>query len=118
MVSGDTVVSRDALRDAYGLADGARVAFEKAAASFDAILSPSAVGEAPEGLASTGGFGLNGGWTLLHGPVVNVPGFCGRDGMPVGVTLAGARFTDRRLLAVAALLASVFTPSMTGPLAP
>ena len=110
MVSGDTVVSRDALRDAYGLADDARAAFEKAAAGFDAILAPSAVGEAPEGLASTGGFGLNGGWTLLHAPVVNVPDFRGGRGMPVGVTLAGARFADRRVLAVAGLLARALTP--------
>jgi Asp-tRNA(Asn)/Glu-tRNA(Gln) amidotransferase A subunit family amidase len=110
MVAGDTVVSRDALRGAYGLADKARVAFETAAAGFDAVLAPSAVDEAPVGLASTGGFGLNGGWTLLHGPVVNVPGLRGGHGMPVGVTLAGARFTDRRVLAVAELLARALTP--------
>ena len=110
IVSGDTVVSRDALHDAYGLADKVRTAFETAATGFDAVLAPSTVGEAPEGLASTGGFGLNGGWTLLHGPVVNVPGFRGGHGMPVGVTLAGARFTDRRVLAVAGLLARALTP--------
>jgi Asp-tRNA(Asn)/Glu-tRNA(Gln) amidotransferase A subunit family amidase len=106
MVSGEDVVSRRALTDAYGLADKARVAFQIAATGFDAILAPSAVGEAPEGLASTGGFGLNGGWTLLHGPVVNVPGFGGGHGLPIGVTLAGARFTDRRVLAVAESLAT------------
>jgi Asp-tRNA(Asn)/Glu-tRNA(Gln) amidotransferase A subunit family amidase len=113
MVSGDTVVSREALRGAYGLADKARVAFEAAATGFDAVLAPSAVGEAPKGLGSTGGFGLNGGWTLLHGPVVNVPGFRGSHGMPVGVTLAGARFNDRRVLAVAELLARALIPWTT-----
>jgi Asp-tRNA(Asn)/Glu-tRNA(Gln) amidotransferase A subunit family amidase len=40
-------------------------------------------------------------WTLLHVPCVNIPGFRGPNGMPVGVTLTGPRFTDRQLLAVA-----------------
>ena len=105
MVAGESAVSRDALRTACDAAAAARVAFDHAARGLDAILAPSAVGEAPVGLASTGGFGLNGAWTLLHGPVINIPGATGRNGLPVGVTLAGARFADRQILKVAARLA-------------
>ena len=93
------------LCQAYNRAGPLRIAFDATAARFDAILAPSAVGEAPAGLESTGGYGLNGGWTLLHGPVVNAPFGSGGHGLPIGVTLAGARFADRRILAVARLLA-------------
>ena len=68
----------------------------------DAILTPSAPGEAPLGLTSTGSPVFNHLWTLLHLPCVNVPGLTGPSGMPVGVQLVGARGNDAALLAIAA----------------
>jgi amidase len=67
----------------------------------DAILTPSAPGEAPLGLTSTGSPIFNHLWTLLHLPCVNVPGLTGPSGMPVGVQLVGARGSDAALLAIA-----------------
>ncbi|KAI1818314.1 amidase [Poronia punctata] len=75
---------------------------------YDAIITPSTLGEAPLGLESTGSPAYNSMWTALHTPVVNVPGFDGVNNMPVGVSLVGPRFHDRRLLAVAEAVGKVF----------
>ncbi|KAJ7623426.1 amidase signature domain-containing protein [Roridomyces roridus] len=78
------------------------------ASGYDAILTPSVVDEAPESLATTGNSIFCGMWTALHVPVVNVPGFVGDHGMPIGLSLVSARYTDRHLLRVAAAVAPVF----------
>lgn len=67
----------------------------------DAILTPSATGEAPPGLASTGDTAMNRIWTLLHGPCVTVPAGEGPAGMPLGVQLVGAPGADARVLGAA-----------------
>jgi Asp-tRNA(Asn)/Glu-tRNA(Gln) amidotransferase A subunit family amidase len=94
-------VTRAALRAAYDLAGQCRTRFDTLAEGFDAVLTASSVGAATEGLASTGDSLFNRMWTLLHVPCVNVPGFTRRDGLPVGVTLTGPRFSDRMLAAIA-----------------
>jgi amidase len=68
---------------------------------YDAILTLSAPGEAPVGLASTGSPVFNHLWTLLHLPCVNVPGLSGPSGMPIGVQLVGQRGGDAALLSIA-----------------
>jgi Asp-tRNA(Asn)/Glu-tRNA(Gln) amidotransferase A subunit family amidase len=44
----------------------------------------------------------------LHTPVVNIPGFKGENGMPIGVSLVAPRYQDRRLLAVSKKVGKVF----------
>jgi Asp-tRNA(Asn)/Glu-tRNA(Gln) amidotransferase A subunit family amidase len=68
----------------------------------DAVLTPSAPGEAPRGLRSTGTAIFNFIWTHLHMPAVTLPHFTGPNGLPVGVQLVGRRYEDDRHLAVAA----------------
>lgn len=46
-------------------------------------------------------------WTALHVPVINVPGSVGEHGLPIGLSIVGPRYSDRRLLKVAALIADV-----------
>jgi Asp-tRNA(Asn)/Glu-tRNA(Gln) amidotransferase A subunit family amidase len=70
-------------------------------ADIDAILTPSATGEAPLGLESTGNTAMNRLWTLLHGPCVTVPAGVGPAGMPLGVQLVGLPGADARTLAAA-----------------
>ncbi|MCX5494475.1 amidase [Kaistia dalseonensis] len=106
--------SRADLVRAYDTAASCRVAFEEIASSFDAILAPSAPGVAPPGRWH-GDPGQNQIWTLLHAPVVNVPGFFGANGLPVGVSLTGPRFFDRQVLAVAAALASSLPETVREP---
>jgi amidase len=47
-------------------------------------------------------------WTLLHVPVISVPGFAGPNGLPVGLSLISLRYTDRRLLSVAKAIGPIF----------
>ena len=69
---------------------------------FDVLLTPSAVGEAPEGLGSTGDARFNAIWTLAWTPCVTLPAGSGGKGLPLGVQLVGARFGDEALLDAAA----------------
>jgi Asp-tRNA(Asn)/Glu-tRNA(Gln) amidotransferase A subunit family amidase len=73
----------------------------------DAIVTPSATGEAPLGLGSTGNTAMNRLWTLLHGPCVTVPAGEGPAGMPLGVQLIGLPGSDARTLAAARWAESV-----------
>lgn len=79
----------------------ARLAFADAIAPFDAILTPSAAGEAPEGLHWTGDPAFNRLWTALHVPCVTVPAGEGPRGLPLGVQIVAANAQDARALAVA-----------------
>lgn len=93
--------TRADLRKAYDQAARCREVFDGLSAPFDAVLVPSTLGEPPRGLSETGSFVFNGIWTLLHTPCINVPGPPSAAGMPMGLTLTGPRFSDRRILAAA-----------------
>jgi Asp-tRNA(Asn)/Glu-tRNA(Gln) amidotransferase A subunit family amidase len=68
----------------------------------DALLAPSAMGEAPKGLGSTGDARFNALWTLAWTPCVTLPAGNGRKGLPLGIQLVGSRFGDEALLDAAA----------------
>jgi len=74
-------------------------------ARHDAILTPAAPGEAPEGLASTGNPAFNTLWSLCGMPAISLPLLTGPRGLPIGVQLVGRRGDDGRLLRVARWLA-------------
>jgi len=65
------------------------------------LLAPSAPGEAPVGLASTGDPIMNQVWTFLHVPCVTVPASRRPNGMPVGIQVVGRIGDDAKLLAAA-----------------
>lgn len=66
-------------------------------ARFDVLLTPSAPGEAPAGLGSTGDPAFNRIWTLLHLPCINLPIERGKRGLPIGIQLVGPARGDARL---------------------
>lgn len=68
---------------------------------YDALITPSAPGEPPEGLKTTGNAIFNSIWTALGTPAVTLPLFKGPSGLPVGLQLVTGRFTDRKLFDVA-----------------
>lgn len=70
-------------------------------ADVDVLLTPTANGEAPLGLANTGDHRFQSIWTQLRTPAVTLPTHAGPNGMPVGIQLIGARYADNRLLAIA-----------------
>jgi Asp-tRNA(Asn)/Glu-tRNA(Gln) amidotransferase A subunit family amidase len=93
---------------AYTLADKCRPLVDGLfGPDLDVILTPSAPGEAPESLHTTGNAVFNSNWTLLHVPCVGIPVMNGPKGLPVGVTLVGPRYSDARLLAIAKALAPI-----------
>jgi len=87
---------------ALALAATCRQRLEAMFTDHDALLVPSAPGEAPAGLDATGNPLFNRMWTLLHTPAVTLPGHTGPNGLPVGVQVIGPLGMDDRLLAIAA----------------
>ena len=79
----------------------ARERIDAVFSEFDILLAPSAPGEAPHGLESTGSPVFNRGWTLLGLPCVTVPSFTGPHGLPVGVQVVGRYWHDAQTLACA-----------------
>jgi Asp-tRNA(Asn)/Glu-tRNA(Gln) amidotransferase A subunit family amidase len=68
---------------------------------YDVLITPSAPGEPPEGLKTTGNAIFNSVWTALGTPAVTLPLFEGPTGLPVGLQLVAGRFKDRRLFDIA-----------------
>jgi Asp-tRNA(Asn)/Glu-tRNA(Gln) amidotransferase A subunit family amidase len=84
------------------LASACRARLAEALGDCDVLLAPSATGEAPEGLVSTGSPVMNRIWTLLHAPCVSVPAGRGTRGLPLGLQAIGRLGEDARTLAAAA----------------
>lgn len=88
--------------EALETAESFRANLDDLFTDFDVLLAPSAVGEAPEGLGSTGDARFNGIWTLAWTPCLTLPAGNGRKGLPLGIQLIGPRFRDEALLDAAA----------------
>ncbi len=73
-------------------------AFDEYFDYFDAILTPAALGGAPEGLESTGDPIMQTVWTFAHLPSLNLPLFRLDNGLPLGVQAIGKAQDDARLL--------------------
>jgi amidase len=94
MPLGEYVAARQATERMRGWMDGTLE-------EVDALLTLSAPGEAPEGLASTGQSIFNSLWTLMGTPCLHLPLGRGPKGLPLGVQLVAARHEDERLFAAA-----------------
>ena len=82
-------VTRPQYEEAQAIAQRCRARLDDMFREYDTLLSPSAMGEAPEGLASTGEPTFGASWTVLHGPAVTVPVFRGPRGLPIGAQITG-----------------------------
>ena len=82
-------VTRAQYEEAQATAQRCRARLVDVFREYDALLAPSAMGEAPEGLASTGDPVFGASWTVLHGPAVTVPVFHGPNGLPLGAQIIG-----------------------------
>lgn len=82
-------VTRERFEEAQAIAQRCRSRLDDVHRDCDALLAPSAMGEAPEGLASTGDPVFGASWTVLHCPAVTVPVFRGPRGLPIGAQVIG-----------------------------
>lgn len=78
-----------------------RLESDAALGAFDVLITPSAPGEPPKGLNTTGNAIFNSFWTALGTPAVTLPLFKGPSGLPVGLQLVAGRYQDRRLFDIA-----------------
>ena len=88
--------------EALRLADRCRRNLGGLFGAHDAILAPSAPGEAPAGLAATGDPIFSRMWMPLQLPCINLPFGRGAQGLPVGVHLIADYLRDDALLGLAA----------------
>lgn len=91
-------ISWETYAEAMLHARNSRARFADAFAGYDVLLTPSAPGEAPRGIESTGESLFNRNWTLLGLPCVTIPAGRGPLGLPLGVQLVGAYDDDARVL--------------------
>lgn len=105
-VASPAQISDSALCEAYDRTAMARIEAERLMAGLDAVLTPSAPGVAPEG-CGPGNPVFNQMWTQLHLPVVNLPLYRVGATLPLGLSLVGPRFADRKLIALGDRVLSV-----------
>ncbi len=98
MAAGVTPAAYDAARST---AHRARGALADVFLEVDVLLTISAPGPAPAGLASTGSSAFNRLWTLMGTPCVNVPGLADPAGLPLGVQVVAPFGADALALAAA-----------------
>ena len=95
------------MREVLDAAAMRRIDFDREFGILDAVLTLSAPGIAPVGIASQGMATFNRIWTALHVPCISIPGMHGTHGLPIGMQLVQRRYEDARLLQVGAAVASV-----------
>jgi Asp-tRNA(Asn)/Glu-tRNA(Gln) amidotransferase A subunit family amidase len=92
-------ITREAYDSARLLARDCRRRLADRMTECDFLITPSAPGEAPGTLESTGSSIFNRVWTLLGVPCVTLPCGSGPHGLPLGVQLVGPFDGDSGLLA-------------------
>jgi amidase len=97
LADGDAVTARQ-YADAKKRKKTAVAQLDDAWEKFDLLLAPSAKGEAPAGLGSTGDAIFNRFWTLLGTPCIALPFNTGPFGLPLSVQLIGKHGNDDQLI--------------------
>jgi Asp-tRNA(Asn)/Glu-tRNA(Gln) amidotransferase A subunit family amidase len=96
--------SDDEYAEALAAIQGMTVFYSEVFSEYDAIIAPSANGEAPLKETGTGDPIFSTLWTFSGLPALTLPLLVGETGLPVGVQLVGATEGDDRLLRTAAWL--------------
>jgi Asp-tRNA(Asn)/Glu-tRNA(Gln) amidotransferase A subunit family amidase len=98
--------SEHTVAEAHATFDRAQREFPRCMEGLDALVTPSAPGQAPAGLEWTGDPAFNLIWTSLHVPCVTVPAGTGPDGLPLGIQIVTRIGEDRQALAWAQWVAA------------
>lgn len=110
-VVNDTATTRREHIDSYDNIAKLRPVIDAIASKYTALITPSVTEEAPtteEPLRFTGDASFNLMWTVLHLPVLNIPGFVGPNGLPVGLSMVTPRYTEESLLHTAQVVSKEF----------
>ncbi|MCB1343167.1 MAG: amidase [Pseudooceanicola sp.] len=110
VVTRGRAITQAQYEDAVAVKASAEGFFTQFYRDYDAILAPSATGEAP--LIAAGGTGdpvFCTIWTLAGLPALSLPLLVGENDLPIGVQLIGAAEQDDRLLRTAAWLLRALT---------
>ncbi|HYG43667.1 MAG TPA: amidase [Bordetella sp.] len=89
---------RESYTEALERACIGRMAFARQVQDYDVLVTPSAPGAAPAGLASSGTSLFNRSWSLLGVPTLSLPNGANTDQLPLGVQLVGRLGGDAELL--------------------
>ncbi len=97
-------ISKDEYKESLAYVAGAEDWFDNFFNDYDAIIAPSALGEAPPLAEGTGDAVCCVIWTFAGLPCLSLPWLTGEGGLPLGVQLVGSREEDDRLFRTAAWL--------------
>jgi len=76
------------------------LSLKKVFKEFDAIITPSAPGQAPRDLMNTGNAIFNGYWTMMGVPAISLPLLRGKDNLPIGIQVITSWKEDSKLLKI------------------
>ena len=102
-------VSYEQYREAEAVLAQCRRHLADSMKNLDLLLTPSALGEAPAGLTSTGDTSFNILSTWTYTPCVTLPVFTAPSGLPIGIQLIGHRNQDHRMLEAAQAVYRLFS---------
>jgi Asp-tRNA(Asn)/Glu-tRNA(Gln) amidotransferase A subunit family amidase len=105
-----TLCAPERYDDGLAVAAECRRALSQVFDRYDVLLAPSAIGEAPKGLTSTGNAVFNRIWTLFGVPAITIPAAQGPNGLPVGIQIIGSTGRDIDALAVSEWAMRVLGP--------
>ena len=114
LVETGSAISAAAYLKAKALQMKLRADFTAQMTNYDAVLTLSAYGEAPEGLSYTGDAEYCAPWTLIGVPALSLPAGFGKNHLPLGLQVVGPYLNDLRTLRVAKWIESAlaFSPGL------
>ncbi|MEP2027153.1 MAG: amidase [Paracoccaceae bacterium] len=105
-------ISEEQYQEAVEIKTSADAFFANHFNDFDAVMAPSATGEAlPLSAGNTGDAVYCTIWTLAGLPCLTLPVLVGENGLPIGIQLIGALEEDDRLLRTAAWVQNTLSPT-------
>ena len=108
------LINYEQYQEALAQRDSANQRLMETWRNYDLLLTPSALGEAPQGLSSTGDPIFSRAWNLLGGPAITLPAGVGQKKLPLGIQLVGRVSSDDDLIAKALWVDQNVLPSTTG----
>ena len=101
---------------AYRIKREFRRSMDRVMERFDLLLTPSTSSPAPRGLESTGDPWFQVPWSFSGLPTITLPSGLSKEGLPLGVQLAGKAFAEGKLLAWARWCEKVIEVSLSSVL--